>query len=91
MAAWVTFLALAISAHGVQPRRSQNNSTTKQWNRESKHICRSEEDLYRTHLYSSYLQHRLPSLNTLTSSAKRGVKLSQEGLFYHDGAYTSHK
>ena len=29
MAAWVTFLALAISVHGVQPRRSQNNTTTK--------------------------------------------------------------
>ena len=47
--------------------------------------------MYRTHLYSSYLQHRLPSLNTLPSSAKREVKLSQEGLFYHEGAYTSHK
>ena len=47
--------------------------------------------MYRTHLYSSYLQHRLPSLNTLPTSAKREVKLSQEGLFYHEGAYSSHK
>merc|ERR1719350_426974 len=71
MAARVTFLALAISAHGV-------------------HAHRPEEDFYQSHLYSSYLQHRLPSLNSLTNSAKREVKLSKEGLFYHEGPYTSH-
>merc|ERR1719350_1434047 len=71
MAARVTFLALAISAHGVHARRP-------------------EEDFYQSHLYPSYLQHRLPSLNSLTNSAKREVKLSKEGLFYHEGPYTSH-
>jgi len=58
---------------------------------------RAEEEAYLPHIYSSYLQKRLPSLNSLVGrhyngiNAKREVKLSKDGIFYHEGPYRSHE